>query len=505
MIVRCYDPDKTSGDCMDEQVARKVTMVRAIETADGKHEVLSEDDRMYASRSARELAQWAAADGKTSVTLDHFLEHRAEQILKRLGERMPPFAAFLRRRPSLGLLSFVLPLAALLAGAAADHVADPHRVDLLSAPLLLIIAWNLVVYVVLFAWVFVPSQRKGWVSPDLMRRLSVGKSALPRKLPAPLAAALGQYTLDWTAMSWRLTHARLSRTIHLAAAAFALGAILSLYARGLLTAYAAGWESTFLDAGQVHTLLSWLFRPALLVFPMDGFSVADVQALRFVREPSAAGGARWVHLYAATLLLLVVLPRIALAVWSGWRARRLAARFPIDLQQPYYRRLADGVGVGTGNHPGLLRVLPYSFTLDERRSQGLDAIARTLLGASARLMLRPSIAYGDDMRSSLGPADGDTEATMTAALFNLAATPERENQGAFLAALRQREPGAIVLLDESGLAERAGSQPDAGARIAERVALWRQFCSYHGVPATLVSLLEPDKYPLDAATSGASA
>lgn len=482
---------------MDEQVARRVTLVRAIETADTKHEVLSEDDRMYAGRSARELAQWAAADSKTSVTLDHFLEHRAEQILKRLAERSPPFAAFLRRRPSLGALSFLLPLVALAAGAAIDHIADPHRVDLLSAPLLLIIGWNLVVYVVLFAWLFVRSERKGWVSPELMRRLSVGKAALPRKLPAPLATALGQFTLDWTTLSWRLTHARLSRTVHLAAAAFALGAILSLYARGLLTEYAAGWESTFLDAGQVHTLLSWVFAPALFVFRLEGFSVADVQALRFVQEPSAAGGARWVHLYAATLLLLVVLPRLALAAWSGWRARRLSARFPVDLQQPYYRRLAGGIGMQDG--PGLLRVLPYSFTLDERRSEGLDAIARTLLGANARLMLRPSIAYGEDLNTSLAEKESETGTAVSAALFNLAATPEQENQGAFLAALRQRVPGAIVLLDESGLAERSRSQPDADARLAERVALWRQFCSYHGLPATLVNLLEPDKYPLDAA------
>jgi hypothetical protein len=482
---------------MDEQVARRVVLVRAIETADTKHEILSEDDRMYASRSARELAQWTAADGKTSVTLDHFLQHRSEQILKRLAERTPPFAAFLRRRPSLGALAFLLPLVALVAGAAIDHIADPHRVDLLSAPLLLIVLWNLVVYIVLFAWMFVRSKRKGWVSPDLMRRLSVGKSALPRKLPAPLATALGQYTLDWTAISWGLTHARLARTIHLAASAFALGAILSLYARGLLTAYAAGWESTFLDAGQVHALLSWVFKPALLVFPLQGFSVADVQALRFVQEPSAAGGARWVHLYAASLLLLVVLPRVALAVWSGWRAARLSRRFPVDLQQPYYRRLAGEIGMQEG--PGLLRVLPYSFTLDERRNHALDTIARTLLGTSARLMLRPSIAYGDDVRAALEEVDADAGAALSAALFNLAATPEQENHGAFLAALRQRVPGAIVLLDESSLAERAGGQPDADARIAERVALWRQFCGYHGLPATLVNLLAPDKYPLDAA------
>ena len=49
---------------MDEQVARDVVLVRAIETADVKGEILSDDDRMYASRSARELAQWQGSGRK---------------------------------------------------------------------------------------------------------------------------------------------------------------------------------------------------------------------------------------------------------------------------------------------------------------------------------------------------------------------------------------------------------------------------------------------------------
>lgn len=479
---------------MKEQVARKVTLVRAIETADIKHEVLSDDDRMYASRSARELAQWSAADSKSELTLDHFLEQRSEQILKRLAERTPAFRTFLNRRPLLPMLSVLLPLFALIAGAAIDHIADPHRVDLLSAPLLLIIGWNLLVYVILLVWLLIPSKRTGWVGPEWMRRLSVGKAKLPRKLPAPLTAALGAYTVDWTQLSWKLNHARLSRTVHLSAAAFALGAIISLYARGLLTQYAAGWESTFLDANQVHTLLSWLFAPALFLFPIEGFSVADIQALRFVQEPSSAGGARWVHLYAATLLLLVILPRLVLSLFAGWRASRLARRFPLDLQQPYYLKLADHIGAGRG--PVTLRVLPYSFTLDERRDHGLSAIAAAMFGEQTRVMLRPSLPYGEDPKGVLQELRPDTgDATVTAVLFSLAATPEQENHGALLSAIARQLPGGVsALVDESALTERAMSQDGVDARLAERIALWRQFCTYHQVPVTIVNLLQPEKY-----------
>ena len=481
---------------MNERTARDVVLMRAIETADAKREILSDDDRLYASRSARELAHWQAAEGKSEPRLDHFLGQRGELILKRLAERTPAFASFRNRRSLLPLLAVLLPVVGFVAGAALDHIGNPHRVDLLSAPLLLIVGWNLLVYLALIVWAFVPSKSTGWASPQLLRRLSVGKAALPRKLPAPLAAGITQYFIDWSQLSAKVTRLRLGRTVHLAAAAFALGAIASLYARGMLTQYAAGWESTFLDAQQVHTLLSILFTPALAIFPLQGFTLADVEALRFVQEPSPAGGARWVHLYAATLLLLVVLPRVVLALVSALRARRLAHRFPLDLGQPYYRLLADKVGA---SGPSVLRVIPYSFTVDEARHKGLAAVAAMVLGEQAQLMLRPSCPYGEEPKDALSDARlDDADVTVSAVLFNLAATPERENHGAFLDYLARNTPrGVAVLLDESGLVERSAGQAGFDSRVAERVALWQQFCQYHHVPATVVDLLHPERHPLD--------
>lgn len=477
---------------MNEGTARKVVLMRAIETADAKREILSDDDRLYASRSARELANWQASEVKTAPTLDHFLHQRADLILKRLGERTPALSSFVGRRPLMPLAAILLPIVGFIAGAALDRIANPHRVDLLSAPLLLIVAWNLLVYLALIVWALVPSRTTGWTGPGLLRRLAAGKPALPRKLPAPLAAGLTQYLGDWGTLSATLVRLRLSRTVHLAAAAFALGAIASLYARGITNEYAAGWESTFLDARQVHAILSTLFAPALAVFPLQGFSLADVQALRFVQEPSPAGGPRWVHLYAATLFLLVVLPRVVLALIAAFRARRIAHDFPLDLGQPYFRALADRVGA---SGPAVLRVIPYSFTVDEARHKGLAGIAAMVLGEQAQLMLRPAVPYGEEPKESLRDARlDDADVAVSAVLFNLAATPETENHGAFLDYLVRNTPrGIAVLVDESALAER-------GARLDERVALWRQFCGYHRTSATLVNLLHPEKYPLDLGT-----
>ncbi len=480
---------------MNEQVARDVVLVRAIETMDAKHEILSEDDRMYASRSARELAQWQASDKKSAVTAEHFLQQRSEQILKRLAERTPALGAFFKRRAGHTWLTAGLPLIALLLGAGLDRISDPHRVDLLSAPLLAIIGWNLLVYVILFIWMFVPKSGGGWAGEGMLRAISGAKVALPRKLPHVLSAALTDFMLQWTALSAPLNRARLGRTVHLSAAMFAVGALLSLYARGFLSEYRAGWESTFLSAGQVHAILSTLFAPALALFPLQGFSVAEIEALHYLKAPlqgqAPAGGARWVHLYGATLLLLVVLPRLALAAFSHWKARGLAKAFPLDLEQPYFRKLGDQIGA---SGPAVLRVLPYSFTVDEARDRGLSQVAAMLLGDQARVMLRPPSAYGDEPQDVLREVNlDDPDVTYTAVLFNLAATPEKENHGVFLDHLvRASKRGVAVLIDESSLAERSDE-----VRLAERVALWQQFCGFHRAPATIVNLLNPPQRPLD--------
>ena len=485
---------------MNEEAARKVVLVRAIESADDSHQVLSDDDRLYASRSAHELAQWEASDRKTTLTPALFLQKRAEQIIRKLTERMPAFAAVAEPGRVMRALGFGLPVLAFLAGAVVDRITDPHRVDLLSAPLLLILAWNLAVYGLLLVWLFVPRTRPSGVDAGFFRRLASQQRIKPRKLPQALASALARFSVEWTALRAPLTEASVGRVIHLSAALFAAGAITSLYVRGLLSQYQAGWESTFLDAAQVHAALSALFTPAMLVFHLPGFSIDEVQALQGASLPSAAKGALWVHLYAATLLLLVILPRLALALLSRWKEQRLRRDFPLDLNEPYFQRLTASLGPVA---PAVLRVLPYSFTVDERRDAGLTAVARELLGEQARVMLRPGTPYGEShdddgqIPSSTSPAE-DTGVALTVLLFNLSATPERENHGAFIDEVVRRSAGDVsAFVDESAYLERVGSEGAGAARVRERITLWLQFCELHKVPAHVVNLLHPQSRPIN--------
>jgi hypothetical protein len=295
-----------------------------------------------------------------------------------------------------------------------------------------------------------------------------------------------EFLHQWTRLSLKLNGARLARALHLSAAALALGAIISLYSRGVLTRYSAGWESTFLDSEQVYTALYYFFYPVIAVFHMQGFSLEEVATLRFGHDSSALtlndNGARWVHLYAGALMLYVVVPRLLLALPAAWRAWRLQHRFPLDLDQPYFRKLAQAAG----SEAGVLRVVPYSFSVDETRSKGLEGVAVEQLGDRARLRLLPSIDYGTDPAPTMHEPGAGEASTVTALLFSMAATPEKENHGAAVAALVAASgEGATVLLDQSALVRL---EPE---RRKERVELWREFCIFHGAQPFVVDLLAP--------------
>src|SRR5690606_14377362 len=136
------------------------------------------------------------------------------------------------------------------------------------------------------------------------------------------------------------------------AAALALGAIAGLYLRGLVFEYRAGWASTFLEPDQVRALLAVLFGPASL---LTGIELPDAERLAAMRMPPGPGerAADWIHLQAATLALVVVLPRLALALVEHRRAHRLAESIKVPLRDPYFAALLRARGGAAGTVQGV--------------------------------------------------------------------------------------------------------------------------------------------------------
>lgn len=335
-----------------EPQLRTLLLAQAIEQADTRHTLVSAVELQDATRSAVAAAR---ARGLPRVGVAEVMLERATTIANHASGRdstvaalhapHAPHAPHTQRPGAGGLGPWVargLPLAALLLGLAIDRISNAHRVDLLSPPLLTVLAWNLAVYL-LIAWrAMRPPQAPGAWLQQALRPLHhpFGRAERGRGLAARIAADFHQ---RWWAHATDLLQQRAARVLHLCAAAWGAGIALSLLLRGLVVRYQFGWESTFLDATQVHAIVSVLFAPLTLLLGLAPFTLQEIAATQnFAGESGAAGmggaaGSRWVGMYVGLLLLAVVLPRLALAAWARWREHRWQGH--IDPQGPAFDTL----------------------------------------------------------------------------------------------------------------------------------------------------------------------
>ncbi|MCX7890980.1 MAG: DUF2868 domain-containing protein [Burkholderiales bacterium] len=481
---------------MNESAAREVVLVRSVETADAQRVLWTDADRDWASRAALEVAGAGAP-------AEAFLARRASLALERLATKSAALPRALRAvawRPWVGQL---VVLAAFAIGVGVDRIGPAQRVNVLAFPLLALIAWNLGVYALIAVRGvagLVSAQARG-LGP-IARTVARLARGLPRRLAgggadATQAAALGDFAAAWTRASAPLLAARVAMVLHAAAFALALGAVAGLYLRGLVLEYRAGWESTFLDPGTVRSLLASVLGPASA---LTGIPVADETRLAAMRIGSGAPGENagpWIHLYATTVALAILLPRGLLALGTWWSARARARDFRLDLDDPYFRKLTRLVAGGEA----AVRVVPYGYHLPPQAALSLAALARRAFGPRADVSIAATVEYGGE--DALPPdAAGAPGVALVVALFSLAATPERENHGVFvdrLVAAAQRVPVAVIL-DESGFRRRFAREP---ARLEERRGAWRETLAPHGVDPVFVDLDAPDLVAAEAALNAA--
>ncbi len=468
---------------MDEQSARDVVLVRAIETTDASGSIFTADDRRYASRAAGELAHWQAAEQRSAATAEQFLTKRAGLALDKLSARAPILRGLrnVRWRPWIGV---VLPMAAFALGALTEHIADRQHVNVLAFPLLGILAWNVAVYGFLLLRPLLGRP----LGP--LRRWIAGAARFPRTTSNEVTtAAAVRFATDWTDLSRRLLDARAGRVLHLSAALFALGALLGLYLRAVAFEYRIGWESTFLQPAAVHAFLAALLGPAAKLLGMTFPSVDAIEAMRISGGVGGTNAGPWIHLYAVTVGVAVVLPRLALFAWAAWRERMLAGAFSFDFGTPYFRRVLASFAPSSAR----VRVVPYSYTLDESAVAGLHGLARHLFGDATQLALRPSVDFGAESSAAEGLARREDDLPLTLAVFNAAATPENENHGRFLDTLKSAlDTPLAVVVDTAPYRLRLGGQSGANARVDERCHAWNGFAVQRGLPIACIDFTVPD-------------
>lgn len=468
---------------MHERAARDITLARAIEASEKAEALISPDERHQAGRTAAELARWQATQQRVAATEELFLEKRAGLVLDAVGSR----AAWVRAarksawRPWIGI---ALPATALVLGAVTEQVADRQHVNVLAFPLLALIAWNVAVYAILL----LRPMFGGSLGP--MRRWLAGA---PRPLAArsanPVPEAGRRFFAEWSDLAQPLHAARAARVLHLSAAMFALGALLGLYLRAMAFEYRIGWESTFLQAASVHAFLAAVLGPAARLMGMPFPGVEAIEAMRISGGVGGTSAGPWIHLYAVTVGLVVIVPRLALAAWAAWRERRRAGSFRFELGAPYFRRVLAAFAPIDAR----VRIAPYSYTLDEGAVAGLNAVARHLFGATTQLALRPSTEFGAEETAAAGMPRREDDVTLLLAVFNASSIPENENHGRFIETLSGASDTPLALLADLGpYRRRLGTQAGADQRLDERRRAWQAFARERGMPVACIDLAAPD-------------
>jgi hypothetical protein len=466
---------------MDEADARNALLVRAWETQPHAPPHWSDEDRAWASRAAAEVEGEHATAGA-------LVARRAALAVERLGGREPGLRRVLGAVTWRTWVGWAFAALALAAGVLSDAVGPGQRVNVLAPPLLAVIAWNLAVYVALAAHAAARLVRRPPRAPGLLAR-TLGQFAHARASGEAIGRAAppgAAFLRDWTRASAPLTAARVARVLHVAAFALALGALGGLYLRGLVLEYRAGWESTFLRVEHVHALLRAVLGPAS---QLTGIPIADPLRLASIRFPGSAGenAAPWIHLYGVTVALVVLAPRLLLALASRWREVRLARRFPLSLDDPYFLALVRAMR----GEVAVVRVLPYAVELTPQATLALHALLTKACGGNAQVEVATTTEFGgeDALRA---PAQPGTPPTLVAALFASSATPEPEHHGAFVAAARASLPAAarlVVLIDESAFRSRFAATP---GRIDERRAAWSRMLAFAGLEPVFVDLAASD-------------
>jgi hypothetical protein len=272
--------------------------------------------------------------------------------------------------------------------------------------------------------------------------------------------------------------------------------------------YRAGWASTFLDAPQVHVLLSVLYGPASSALRIPIPDVAQLAAMRWDGGRGGVGAAPWIHLIAGTALLFIVLPRLLLAALATLQTWRYALRAPLPpALVPYFRSAFSSVEGVVGR--GIVALMPYAYEPAPPALAALRKLLPAALGENLAVDTHATVRYGEE-EAFLGhlAERGGAVADVIALLFNLAATPEDENHGAVIAGVRgwlstsRRPAQLLVLVDEGPYAERMAAQAGAASRMAERRQAWQDFAVARGMNACFVDLgheqaAAPDRAQID--------
>lgn len=450
---------------MNQDEARKTCWVAAINSVD-------------AARPLLPARLPEAADGRLAELFDRLADDHSE--LKGMDRQLsaPTWVAFL------------LPIVAFILGLGSDVLSSSGKINLIAFPIFVVLAWNLAMYLLLLSNAVRGTEPdlstagfKGWLARKYEQIASPGdRPAKPGVVP--WNEVHRQFVSHWFGQSRGLLIERIKVNLHVAALVAALGLIAGMYLRGLAFEYRAGWSSTFLNAESLATLLGILLSPASWVTGIQLPDAGHLELLAWSTGSKGENAARWIHLYAATCILFIGLPRLVLALASARKADQYRTEFPLDLN-------AIGLAVGSGNpledsanpKAKLFSVIPFNRRLDDQDLELIRLFAFGEAEGPVNLDIRDSIRYDEVEEYFREFKTPRPEPFRYVLVFNLAATPENEVHGDVVRRLQERATTERVLIyvDGHSFVDRFRGDGDFGERLESRKQDWMNLLKLHEV------------------------
>lgn len=343
---------------MRQRALQALLLVHAIEQTDLAGDAVSHDDRAQASREAAEgrpMPVAANAPAQINGDTERFLLRRADAVLVRLRVRSPGVDRVLAAAAGASSLDRTFLLLGFLLGVALAF-AGGGRIDIFAYPLIGLLLWNLIVYVILIARRF-RSPRQGSLAADPAagrQSMAIPRDGFFRRwlarlyanrvharidafithsigFNAPLAPGLRRFAADWCEVGRPVFRERVRRLLHLAAILAAAGLIAGYDLRGWVLRQAAGWSATVFGPSSAHVALVTLYGAASGVSGVHIPSAQDLLALTWTSHTAGGGPAgQWLYLIDWTALLYIVVPRliaVILTTMTLWH-RSLTLRTP---------------------------------------------------------------------------------------------------------------------------------------------------------------------------------
>ena len=336
---------------LTEDQAAKIILIRAIEEYD------------KSVFSGQVLAEALDATKSENPGLD-WVSTRASYLFERLSAWHQSILQ-LAKVPTNW--AFPVSLLAVLLGLATNLLGPTEKIHIVRNPVFFLVAWNLVIYVGLL---MIALKNRFWLSSGSIRGLQffsrpadrqpAQDTRSPTKIPwmvrylmpriwqfvhkimfgfdqtHSLAKLTGLFTRLWLSVAGPLVVARWRYLFHLAALCVASGAILGMYLRGLFQGYEFVWTSTFITTEPaVSNFVNILFGPAFIVSHFLDLGLAErIDIVRLI-TPEGDKSEAWIHLFAITVVIAVVIPRSVLALMQLKTIRKHVSSFGLALDTYY--------------------------------------------------------------------------------------------------------------------------------------------------------------------------